>query len=146
MNYFVLTLSTTLLAVTVPTFSLTQSPDRSIASPVQPDATGDYYHNKAPYQGKADSPLMAGSLWQVVSVRLNCRLAPGNRQPIVRQFHRSAVLQVEVFRGGSDEVLLNPRDSDGKPWMPVRGKTPTDLCYVRANQRYIQPLLTQPPS
>jgi len=144
MNYFALTLSTTLFAVTVPSVNLTQVTDRSLPSPVQPDAAGDYYHNKAPYQGKADSPLMAGSLWQVVSVRLNCRRTPGSQQPVVRQFQRSAVLQVEVFRGGSDEVLLNPRDGDGKPWMPVRGKTSADLCYVRANQRYIQPLLTQP--
>lgn len=59
----------------------------------------------------------------------------------MRTFQSGDILQVEVYRGGSDEVLLNVVDAAGKPWMPVRGSRIADRCYVRANQRYIQPLL-----
>lgn len=49
------------------------------------------------------------------------------------------LLEVEVYRGGSDEVFVNRLDRKGKPWMPVRGRDIQDICYVRANSRYIQP-------
>lgn len=105
-----------------------------------PDAQGDYYRNDTPVQGTAPRPLMAGSLWQVVAAELNCRQEPGADQAVVRRYRQGDVLQVEVYRGGSDEVLLNAKDATGKPWMPVRGKRSADRCYVRANQRYIQPV------
>ncbi|MGI0489757.1 hypothetical protein ACN4EK_30425 [Pantanalinema rosaneae CENA516] len=105
-----------------------------------PDVQGDYYRNDTPVQGTAPRPLMAGSLWQVVATELPCRQEPGTDQPIVRQYRQGEILQVEVYRGGSDEVLLNTKDGTGKPWMPVRGKRSADRCYVRANQRYIQPV------
>ena len=105
----------------------------------KPDRLGDYYSNEGEVKGLATSPLAEGSLWQMVAVRLYCRSAPGNGQAIVRQFKKGDVLQTEVYRGESDEVLRNPTDRSGKPWMPVRGKSADDTCYVRANQRYIQP-------
>jgi hypothetical protein len=110
----------------------------------QPDRQGDYYSNEAPVKGQAPPPLMAGSLWQVVALQLNCRRDPGLNQPIVRQFIQGDWLQAEVYRGGSDEVLLNALDGTGKPWMPVRGKTWRDRCFVRANHRFIQPVSTAP--
>jgi hypothetical protein len=106
----------------------------------QPDRLGDYYSNEAPRKGTATGSLMAGSLWQVVASQLNCRRASGNDQAIVRQFQQGDVLQAEVYRGGSDEVLRNPTDRSGKPWMPVRGTSAAATCYVRANRHYIQPL------
>src|SRR5579883_235927 len=107
----------------------------------QPDPQGNFYSNDAPVKGTARSPLMAGSLWRVVALTLNCRRDPGSNQPVVRQFRRGDILQVEVYRGGSDEVLKNAFDRSRQPWMPVRGQLPDDRCYVRANQRYILPLL-----
>ncbi len=106
----------------------------------QPDRLGDYHSNEAPLRGTAVGALMAGWLWQVAARRLNCRHASGNEQVIVRQFKQGDVLEAEVYRGGSDEVLRNPIDRSGKPWMTVRGKSASAICYVRANKRYIQPL------
>jgi hypothetical protein len=111
----------------------------------QPDRTGDYWSNEAPLKGRVPqgSRLMPGSLWQVVSGGLNCRRKPRANQPVVRQFGQGAILQAEVYRGGSDEVLQNSRDASGKPWMWVRANSLRleDACYVRANRRYIQPAL-----
>ncbi len=109
-----------------------------------PDESGDYYSNEAPLKGTAPSPLMAGSLWLVVKNQLNCRQNAGRNEPIIRQFKKGDIIQAEVGRGGADEVLINALDDQGKPWMYVRGgKDVKDLpirsCYVRANQRYIQP-------
>lgn len=107
----------------------------------QPSPSGDFYSNDAPIKGVAQRPLAAGSLWRVSSLKLSCHQAPGANQPIVRQFRQGDVLQVEVYRGGSDEVLLNSKDANGKPWMPVRGQNFSDRCFVRANSRYIQPVV-----
>lgn len=112
----------------------------TIAQPMpQPSGSGDYYRNEAPRRA-TDAPagLSPGSLWQVVTVGLNCRQSPTTGSPIMAQFAQGDILQVEVYRGGSDEVLLNAKDANGKPWMPVRRSD--GVCYVRANQRYIQPL------
>jgi hypothetical protein len=109
----------------------------------QPDANGDYYTNVSPIQGTLPegSKLQRGSLWQVISAELSCHRRPQINSAIVRQFKRGDVLQAEVGRGGADEVLINARATDGKPWMWVRAKTfrLNDACYVRANRRYIQP-------
>jgi hypothetical protein len=105
-----------------------------------PDRAGDYDRNEAPIKGSIRPPLMAGSLWRVVAAELHCRRTPDVKAAIVRQFQRNDILQAEVYRGGSDEVLVNARDANGKPWMPVRGQNSSQLCYVRANHRYIQPV------
>jgi hypothetical protein len=109
----------------------------------QPDAHGDYYTNVAPIQGTLPegSKLQRGSLWQVVSSELNCHRRPHIESAPVRQFKRGDVLQAEVGRGGADEVLINARATDGKPWMWVRAENfrLNDACYVRANRRYIKP-------
>ncbi len=104
-----------------------------------PDRNGDYIRNNAPTQ--AESPFNSpGSLWQVVTARLSCRSQPGMQYRAVRWFQRGEVLQANIGRGGSDEVLINAKDSQGKPWMFVRSRPGTSYdCYVRANRRYIQP-------
>ncbi|MDX2242785.1 MAG: hypothetical protein NW224_19015 [Leptolyngbyaceae cyanobacterium bins.302] len=63
---------------------------------------------------------MPGSLWRVVSPALNCRRQPNASSPVMRQYKAGDILQVEVYRGGSDEVHLNAKDATGKPWMRVR--------------------------
>jgi hypothetical protein len=108
----------------------------------KPDRNGDYFGNDAPIKGKkpANSKIMVGSLWQVVSPGLNCRVSTGTQSPIVRSFKKGAILQANVGRGGSDEVLLNGKDQQGKPWMRVRSAAGEDYeCAVRANNRYIKP-------
>lgn len=112
-----------------------------------PDRFGDYYYNTATQRGTVSpsSRLSPGPLWRVRVNSLNCRTQPGINSPIVRQFNQGDTIQVDVGRGGSDEVLINGKDATGKPWMPVRGKEGEPLsrekrCYVRAHRRYIQPL------
>lgn len=115
-----------------------------LAQTAKPDANGDYSRNETSIQGKvpSGSKLVPGSLWRVVSPVLNCRRQPNASSPIRRQYKAGDILQVEVYRGGSDEVLLNTKDATGKPWMSVRATSfkLNDACYVRANQRYIQPV------
>lgn len=110
----------------------------------KPDQYGDYPSNAAPIQGTVPpgSKLQPGSLWEVISPGLNCRRNPDVNSPRVRQFKSGDRLQAEVFRGGSDEVLINAKDATGKLWMKVRSKTfkLEDACYVRANRRYIKPV------
>lgn len=106
------------------------------------DQQGNYLKNETPVQARNNSRTASGSLWQVnVFDGLNCRRSASLQSPIVRTYLKDAVLEVEVYRGGSDEVLINPLDENGKPWMPVRGKNIEDVCYVRANSRYIQPVM-----
>jgi len=105
----------------------------------QPNNQGDYFSNAAPIQ--AQKPFNSpGGLWQVVSPGLSCRSGVGTNYRTVRQFQQGVLLQANVGRGGSDEVLINATDGKGKPWMAVRSAQGSDYaCYVRANQRYIQP-------
>ena len=106
------------------------------------DSQGNYSKNETPVQARSNSRVASGSLWQVVVFDgLNCRQSASLQSSIVRTYLKDAVLEVEVYRGGSDEVLINPLDENGKPWMPVRGNNIEDVCYVRANSRYIQPVL-----
>ena len=136
MNYRVVTIAFSLLASSL---ALSCTPERIAIAPVDKD----FYRNETSKKGTVFSPLMPGSLWRVVSPKLDCHIEPGIEQAIVKQFSRGDIIQAEVWRGGADEVLVNPLDSEGKPWMHVRGerniKTPAQItrCYVRANGNYI---------
>lgn len=134
MNLSLLALTTASFTIVLPTIALTQSTTN------KPDRLGDYYSNEAILKGTATGAAMAGSRWNVVASQLNCRRAGDAEQAIVRRFKRGDVLEAEVYWGGSDEVLRNAIDRNGKPWMPVRGTSAGAICYVRANKRYIQPL------
>jgi hypothetical protein len=104
------------------------------------DSEGNYYRNETDVQATSRfSKLSSGSLWRVVVDELNCRQDKSIFSPVNRTYRANALLEVEVYRGGSDEVHVNPLDLYGKPWMPVRGKDSEDVCYVRANSRFIQP-------
>ncbi|MEB3295188.1 MAG: hypothetical protein VKJ24_18700 [Synechococcales bacterium] len=125
-------------------------PVMGVAAPAsgQPDSQGDYYSNEGSQQGSVPngSRLFPGSLWQVRAAQLNCRREAGLQAPIVRQFKRGDRLQADVGRGGSDEVLVNALGSDRRPWMRVRSATGQVYnCYVRANQKYIQPIVPAQP-
>lgn len=105
------------------------------------DYGSDFYRNESLVQAPSrNSKLAAGSLWRVVASSLNCRRAASLDSSIIRKYRVGVLIEAEVYRGGSDEVLVNPVDSDGKPWMPVRGKNAEDVCYVRANSLYISPI------
>ncbi len=126
------------------TFSLTYSMLLLALGPVAVQAQdygSDFYRNESLVQAPSrNSKLAAGSLWQVVTSTLNCRRAASLDSSVIRQYQSGVLIEAEVYRGGSDEVLVNPVDSNRKPWMAVRGRDSEDVCYVRANSRYISPL------
>ena len=128
-------ISLIMLGLTRTEFVVAQMPPKP-----QPDRNGDYFSNAAPVQAKKpfNSP---GSLWQVVAASgLNCRSGAGIRDGVTRQFKQGVLLQADVGRGGSDEVLVNVKDRNGQPWMRVRSQLGENYnCYVRANHRYIRP-------
>jgi hypothetical protein len=111
------------------------------ATPIAQDAEFDYYSNETEIKANRSSRYGTGSLWRVKVDRLNCRQEPSLLSPIKQTYANNTVLEVQIYRGGSDEVLENPRDRLGKPWMPVRDRDSLESsCYVRANSRYIQPV------
>lgn len=111
------------------------------ATLIAQDAQGDYYSNEAEVKANRRSRYGTGSLWQVKVRQLNCRQEPSLESPIKRTYAKNALLEAQIYRGGSDEVLINPRDRNGKPWMPVRDRDSSESrCFVRANSRYIQPV------
>jgi hypothetical protein len=102
------------------------------------DQNGNYYRNESPVQGSGRPT--AGSLWRVTVDALNCRREANLSSPVVRVYDYGEILEVEVYRGGSDEVLINAIDAKNRPWMPVRGNSYKDRCFVRANSRFIAPV------
>ncbi|MCA9777153.1 MAG: hypothetical protein KC800_10565 [Candidatus Eremiobacteraeota bacterium] len=104
------------------------------------NAPQEYRSNEGPVVGEADSPYQAGSLWVVLTEKLEGRSESDPSAPVVRVFSRGEVLQAEVGRGGSDEVLRNFVDEQGRAWMAVRVTGLPDYgCYVRANSHTIAP-------
>jgi hypothetical protein len=106
---------------------------------IRPDRLGNYYSNESTVKAEITNSKAAGSLWRVAVDTLNCRRSASINSDVIRTYLIGELLEVEVYRGGSDEVLVNRLDPKGKPWMPVRGKNTEDVCYVRANSRFIQP-------
>ncbi len=112
----------------------------AVQAQAQADIQGNYFRNETMVKAASrDSKLSAGSLWLVRVDGLNCRRSASLDSAVVRTYALGSLLEVEVYRGGSDEVLVNPLDRNGRPWMPVRGISSEDVCFVRANSRYIQP-------
>ena len=102
------------------------------------EAPQEHRSNSGPVLGLAAPPSSPGSLWVVLGEELQGRAAPHDSAPVVRVFRRGEVLQAEVGRGGSDEVLLNSIDQQGRAWMAVRGPGLPDYgCNVRANTHTI---------
>ncbi|OIP78118.1 MAG: hypothetical protein AUK48_02325 [Oscillatoriales cyanobacterium CG2_30_44_21] len=111
------------------------------ATLIAQDAEFDYYRNETEIKANRKSRYGTGSLWRVKVDQLNCRQEPSLDSPIKQTYANNTVLEVQIYRGGSDEVLENLRDRLGKPWMPVRDRDSSQSqCYVRANSRYIQPV------
>ena len=107
----------------------------------EPDQRGDYRSNEGPVSGTAASPMSAGSLWVVVADWVPCRHDPDPDSKLITRFKKGTILQADIGRGGSDEVLVNALDRNGRPWMRVRDEQGNDFDgYVRAHIRYIKPL------
>lgn len=128
-----------LLAVLPVTFLPSAAVQAEVAVP---DRLGNYYRNETGVQAQRQEQWGTGSLWQVVVDRLNCRQEPSIDSPVQRTYSANDILEVQIYRGGSDEVLINALDQNGRPWMQVRYiASSKDACYVRANSRFIRPVI-----
>ena len=106
-----------------------------------PDKQGNYYRNETNVRAQRVDRYGTGSLWRVVVDSLNCRKEPSINSAVQRTYNANDIIEAQIGRGGSDEVLINARDKNGRPWMQVRSVTSTfEGCYVRANSRFIQPV------
>lgn len=107
----------------------------------QMDARGNWLTNAGPVYGQVQSPQIPGALWRVVAPHLNCRTQPRRSAKVVHTFKRGALVQANLGRGGSDEVLYNALDLGKNPWMWVVGPQGQPYaCFVRAHRSLIQPL------
>ncbi len=111
----------------------------------QMDTQGNWLTNSGPISGQAKSPQMPGALWRVVSSQLNCRAQPSRHAALITTFRKDHLVQANLGRGGSDEVLFNALDRSKNTWMWVRSAEGHDLgCFVRAHRSFIQPLQKSP--
>ncbi len=135
----------TVVSPASPDTSLTSSPVASSSSPPLPaaDARGDY--------GRTDYPT-----WQVVDADpggLNCRwsaampadwYSPSTQLPdqnfgqwqVVRQFAAGTTLTANLTPAGF-AILY---DGQQKPWLKVSIGENEQICLVRANSAYVQPI------
>jgi hypothetical protein len=105
-----------------------------------PDRNGDYNTiQRKDVNGKQmEGAYYEHRSWVVITTSLNCRNKPGTQNQIVRRFAKNQLIEAASFgRGGSDEVIVIQGDANGKPWMRVNLKP--GQCFVRANERYIEP-------
>lgn len=106
-----------------------------------PDQRGDFRSNEGPVFGQVQRPDSPGALWVVVADWVPCRRDADPEAKLVTRFKKGTILQADVGRGGSDEVLINALDRNGRPWMRVRDEQGKAFeGYVRAHIRYIKPL------
>lgn len=116
-------------------------PEENVYSQPQISPIGNYLTNAGPVKGTVTGHATAGALWRVMTPQLNCRQGPSPKARVILSFRHGAVLQADLGRGGSDEVLYNARDARGYTWMLVRSRQGQPYhCYVRAHQRFIRPL------
>ena len=109
----------------------------------QINSQGNFLTNAGPVQGAMSAGrAQPGALWRIVALRLNCRQHPDGNAKVLLTFVQGHVVQADLGRGGSDEVLYNARDRGGRTWMKVRSQQgQAHNCYIRAHRQYIQPVL-----
>jgi len=90
-----------------------------------PDKQGNYYRNETNVRAQRVDRYGTGSLWRVVVDSLNCRKEPSINSAVQRTYNANDIIEAQIGRGGSDEVLINARDKNGRPWMQVRYVTST---------------------
>ncbi len=118
----------------------------SQAQPAQPNRQGEYewntWDNAAIRTGRVDQGMMAGTLWRVIAPT-QAMSEPRSDSRVVKTFQPGTILQADVGRGGSDEVLRNASDKKKNFWMRVRDENGRPLnCYVHANSAIIVPVTT----
>ncbi len=108
--------------------------------------SGDYFRETLPvYPSEPDYVI---SEWRVItSSGLNCRSNAGTEFDIVKVLTFGEPFQVKTSEGRDQHNNPTKLDSRGLPWFMVtdssrssRGKV---KCFVRANNRYIEPVIPE---
>jgi hypothetical protein len=108
--------------------------------------SGNYFRETLPvYPSQPDYVI---SQWRVItSSGLNCRSNAGTDFDVVKVLTSGETFQVKTSEGRDQHNNPTKLDSRGLPWFMVtdssrssRGKVE---CFVRANSRYIEPIITE---
>lgn len=106
----------------------------------QPDGRGNYNSAAITFSDGSKSVLLS---WftNIQSSKLNCRIAPGLNQQVIKQFSPNDLLQADAGAKNSQQPIV--QDAQGNPWLRVRivnhqGRI-QGRCFVRANKQFIEP-------
>ena len=106
------------------------------------DQNGDYFRETLPvYPSQPDYVI---SEWQVTTPSgLNCRSDAGTEFSVVKVFGSGEPFNVQTSEGRDQHNNPTKLDSQGLPWFKVAESSQGIIeCFVRASNRYIQPILS----
>ncbi len=110
----------------------------------KPDAKGNYLRPEGPVQSQGLS--FGGALWRIHVKKLNVREQPSLKSKVITVVKKGEQIAAFYNRyGGSEGDGSNLKDPQGRTWLKIyldpkkfgEGKS----GYVRANSRYIRPVL-----
>ena len=116
----------------------------SPASAYAQNQNGDYFKGKIPvYPSQPDYVI---STWRVITSNgLNCRTDAGIEFGVTKTLPSGKSFQVQVSVGREQHNNPTKLDSRGLPWFKVvsssRSSQGVIECFVRANSRYIEPVI-----
>jgi hypothetical protein len=108
--------------------------------------SGDYFRETLPvYPSQPDYVI---SEWRVItSSGLNCRSSAGTEFDVVKVLTVGEPFQVKTSEGRHQHNNPTKLDSRGLPWFMVTDSSRSSIgkveCFVRANSRYIEPVITE---
>lgn len=107
----------------------------------KPDKKGNYSLSLGPVDARKN---YAGSLWYCNVKQLPVRQDANLKSKVLFYLKKGETIPAYIGMGGSDEVLKNAKDPQGRTWMRVLlpakyGEAAS--AYVRANSRYLRPVL-----
>jgi len=107
----------------------------------KPDKKGNYSLSLGPVDARQK---YAGSLWYCNVKQLPVRQDANLKSKVLFNLKKGETIPAYIGMGGSDEVLQNSKDKQDRTWMRVLlpakyGEAAS--AYVRANSRYLRPVL-----
>jgi hypothetical protein len=116
------------------------------ASSFAQNSSGDYFKEMLPVY--PSDPNYVVSEWRVITASgLNCRSDAGKEFDVVKVLTPSEPFQVKTSEGRNQHNDPTKLDSRGLPWFmvtdPSRAARGKIECFVRANSRYIEPVVNE---
>lgn len=106
---------------------------------------GDYFRGTLPVYPSQPDYVISG--WRVItSSGLNCRSNAGTEFGVVKVLAFGEPLQVQTSKGRDQHNDPTELDGRGLPWLKVAESSQGVVkCFVRANSRYIEPVIPAVP-